>query len=145
MTRIAHRKIEQHTQQLSLVVVRNAALRKAVVGVLLEPCIEAGFLRRLRQTRRPPLESSNRVCQAIEIRFLRQQSSPQQDVILHRAGHTFAEPQSIGVILFRVVHWLERLRADTLHIPQMNEFMGGDIGQLLRIVRQYLGVQGNCG
>ena len=55
---------------------------------------------------------------ALEIARFIEQAGPQQNDISRRGGRALTEPQRPGVIFFGVVNGLERLRPDTLHIPQ---------------------------
>jgi len=66
---------------------------------------------------RPPLQFTNVVGQTLEITTLIQQTSTQPDDVRRRRRDAFAEPQCSGVILFRVINWLKRLRTNALYIP----------------------------
>ena len=52
---LADLQVEQNAEQVSLVVIRDAASGQPVVVVLLEPGVEAGFFHRLSKMSRPPL------------------------------------------------------------------------------------------
>ena len=81
--------------------------------------------------------------QAVQKLILIEQSGAQQDVILNRVGHAFTEPQRIGVVLFRVIHRLERLRPDSLHIPEVKKLVRRHVSKRQGIVGQHLRVDFN--
>ena len=139
MTRLAHLQVEHHPKQVSLVVIGNAALGKAIVIVFFEPCVEAGFFRRLGKMSRPPLQFGNLARQRPEVMCFVQKAGAQLDDVPRGGGGAFAEPQRVGEIFFRVINGLERLWADALHIPQMKELVGGYIAQRIRIPSQPAG------
>ena len=53
---LADLQVEQNAEQVSLVVIRDAAIGQPVVVVLLQPGVEAGFFRRLSKVRGAPLQ-----------------------------------------------------------------------------------------
>ena len=138
---VAHREIEHHAQQFAFVVVGDAALGTAVVAVALEPGIEARFLGRLREVRGTTLEFGDFLAEPGEILLLIEQAGAQLNGAFGGAGHAFAEPQRARVIFFGVVHGLERLRADALDVPQMEEFVRGDAGERVQRLLHHVGIE----
>jgi hypothetical protein len=114
---IADCKVKHHAQQFTFVVVRNAALGAAVVAVAFEPCIETGFLRRLREMRRAALEFCDLLAQPIEILLFVNLSGPQSNDSLNRTRYSFAEPKGARVILLCVVDRLKGLGANAFDVP----------------------------
>src|SRR5208282_6666808 len=110
------------------VVIRNAALGPAVVGIAFEPGVETGFFSRLREMRRTPLQFSDLFADAIEITTFIEEAGAQLNHAFGGAGDAFAEPQGARVIFFRVIDGLEGAGANALHIPEMKEFVRCDAG-----------------
>ena len=79
--------------------------------------------------RRPPLQFADFRSQSFKIASFIQKAGAHPDNISSRGGHTFAEPQRPGVVLFGVVHGFERLRPDAFHIPQVKELVRRQIAQ----------------
>src|ERR1700732_3030770 len=78
---LAHSQVEQDAEQVTFVVVGDAASRQAIVLVLLEPSIEAGFFRWLSKGGWPPLQFADLVSQTLQIARFIEQASTQQDNI----------------------------------------------------------------
>ena len=127
---LAHLQVEQYAQQVSLVVIRNAARGQAVVVVFFQPRIQAGFFHRLSEMGRTPLQFANLSGQALEIAAFIQQAGAQQDNVRRRGGRALAEPQRSRVVFFGVVDRLERLGPDSLHVPQVKEFVSGQAARM---------------
>src|SRR6266567_8077843 len=123
LTGFTNRKIKHHTEQLALVVVRDAALRTPIVTIAFKPGVKARLFGRLRKMSRATLQFCNLLAEPGEILLFVQQTSAQLNGTFRGAGYTFAEPQRARVILSGVIHGFERLRTDAFDIPQMKEFM----------------------
>ena len=76
---LAHLQVEQDAEQVSLVVIGDAARGQAVVVVFFQPRIQAGFFRRLSEMGRTPLQFADFVGQTLQIAGLIQQAGAQQD------------------------------------------------------------------
>ena len=90
--------------------------------------------------RRPLLEFGNLLAQISKIARLVCVAGAQFDRTGRCAGSAFAEPESLRVVLLRVIDRFERLRPDPLHIPEMKEFVGGDAGQRSKILLEQVGI-----
>jgi len=98
---------------------------------------------RLCKVRGTTLQFADFTRQPGQIVWLIEQPCLETDVILDRIGDAFTEPQRVRVILLRIIHRLQRLRPDALHIPQVEELVRGHIGEGLRVVRQHTRVDIN--
>ena len=78
------------------------------------------------EVRRPALELRDLFAKPKEVSLFVDQSGTQLDNAFDRAGHAFAEPKSPRVIFPGVVNRFQRLRADALDVPEMEEFVSGD-------------------
>ena len=89
--------------------------------------------------RRPILQFGNFVGDAVEILALVEQSGAEPDVICGSGVHSFAEPESSGVIFLGVIDRLKGLGADALYIPQMEELVGRDAGEDIQTIGEVFG------
>src|SRR5262249_20447468 len=113
-----------HAEDFTFVVVVDTALRHAIGRISIEPCVETRLFRRLRAMCRTVLQSSNRGGKSLEVSFFIQQTSAHQYELRHGIRHALTEPQRARVVLPGVIDRLKRLRANSLHVPQMKEFVG---------------------
>src|SRR3954454_13804396 len=140
MSGLAHGDIEHDAKQFSDVVVGDTAFGPTVVWKALEPCIETRLLRRLAEVSRTALEFGDLFTQIGEIsRFVRMTGTNFDDSA-GGAGHAFTEPQRSCVVLLRIVNRLERLWADTFDVPEMEEFVGREAGDVVKILLQQFGI-----
>src|SRR5450432_515411 len=86
----------------------------------------------------------NCLSQMIQIMTLIEQSCPKANLLAGRGVHALAEPKRGGVIFPGVVDRFERLRTDALHVPQMEEFVCGDAGEMLEVAGKLFLVQADC-
>ena len=117
-------EIEQQTEQLALVVVRDLRVHRILIRpILFDPGIETGVFRAHLQTARRVLKSLDLLSQRLQIIAIRNQPGAQRHQVAVVIGDAFGDPQIAGVVLFRVIEWPERVRANSLHVPEMKEFM----------------------
>ena len=136
---MANAEVQQNTENFAFVVIADTALRRAVERIAFEPGIETRFFRRLPSVRRAALQLGNFGRDMLQIRcFIDESDSRQQDVG-DRAGHSFTEPQCAGLLSALVVDRLQRLRPDTLDVPQVKELMRADVCNRQQIIAQALG------
>src|SRR5262249_32603098 len=129
----------------ALVVVADAAFRRTIVRVAFEPGVEAGLLRRLPRAGRATLQLGDLAGDSPQVFGLIDNSGARQEHIAYRAGNAFAEPQGAGIHLVLIVDGLERLRTDTLDVPQVKELVGTDPRERQQAVTQAVGIDVNGG
>src|SRR5439155_19649670 len=115
--RVADSEVEKVTEKLALIVIGDAALGPLVVRILFKPSFPAGLDRALRLARRPPLEIADFLRQVRVKVVTRDEARPQQRQLAVTAGDALGKPQLPCVIAVNVVHRLESLRPDALHVP----------------------------
>src|SRR5215469_7149343 len=125
MACLTNGEVEHDAEQFTLVVVRDAALGAAVVVVSLKPRVKARNFGRLRETCRTVLELADLISDVPEVFLFVNQAGAKLDDFFNRAGHAFTEPERAGVVFLGVIHGLQRLWTNALHIPEMKEFMRG--------------------
>src|SRR5262249_38680526 len=138
-------EVQHDAEEFALVVVRDATLGMTVVVESLKPRIEARGFGRLRKARRTMLKLTNLVPDVPEVLLFVAQPRAKLDGFLNRAGHAFAKPQSTCVIFPGVVDGLQRLWANPLHIPEMEEFVRGDCVDRIKSSVNGLGIYVNGG
>src|ERR1017187_371722 len=123
MRDLADPQVKQDTEDLALVVVADATLRRAIVRLTFKPGVKARLFGRLPMVRGTPLQFCNFLRDALQIYFLIDQSRAHQQHVSHCAGYSLTEPESAGEVRALVVDRLQRLRPNPLHVPQMEELM----------------------
>ena len=122
---IANRKVENLSDDLALVVVRNAAVGPAIIVIFFKPSVQAGFLHALPQARRTRVELADLRCQICIESLFRPNAAALERVGGIGARDAFGEPKRARVLLLREIHGFERLRSNSLHVPSMKELMRG--------------------
>ncbi len=129
---IAQDNIEHDSQQLALVVVRDAEIGLIVQGIFFKPGVEARFFRALPAVRGTRFKLGNLIAQiGKELRFA-PQARTHERVGSIGIREAFGEPQRRRPHLMRVVDGFERLRADALDIPEVKKFVCGNIQNRVR-------------
>ena len=137
-SRVADSQVEKVAEKLAFIVIGDAALGTRVVRVFFKPGLPSGLDRALRLSRRPLLEIADFLGEVRVKVLTRDQARPQQRQLAVSARDTLGKPQLGGVVAVNVVHRLQSLRPDALHVPEMKEFVRGDGLDRFRMAAQPL-------
>src|SRR5260370_21942364 len=88
-----------------------------------QPGIEAGLLRALPAVGGAAFQLGNLLAEVRVESLFAPNSAAHQSVGTVRVRHALSKPQSARVLLFRIVHRVQRRGADTLHIPEVKELV----------------------
>ena len=126
---VANQNVEREAQQLALVVIGDAEITAVVERIFIEPGVQAGLFRALPGSRGARFELRDLRAEVGEKLRVVPDARAHQRVSCVGAGDAFGEPKRGRPHLARIVHRLERLRANTLHVPEVEKFVRADVGQ----------------
>ena len=123
---VANRKIEHVADELAFVVVGDAAVREIVSVIFIKPGIEARLFDALPFASWTRLQFANLLCEVgVPFVFVPDTAAFERERAVG-ARHALGKPESARILFFCIVHRLEALRADSFHVPGVEEFVRGN-------------------
>src|SRR5690348_11937907 len=84
--------------------------------------------------RRPVFQFGDGLGQAVQVMWRVDQAGFQANTVSPGRVHAFAKPQCGRVVLLRVVHWFEGLRANALNVPEVEELVRSNSGKPFKVI-----------
>jgi hypothetical protein len=103
----AHLQIKKDADNLSFVVIRDAAFGRAVIRIFFQPGIEAGLFRRLRLVRRMRLQLPNLQRQPSKKGTFVNEAGADERVVGYGVVDAFAEPKRARIVFTGIVDGLK--------------------------------------